>query len=160
MQHSTHGVITHENSIRKADYLYRVSLKGLVRNDKGEVLVVKETGRDWWDLPGGGMDHDEDIALALAREMKEEVNLEGEFGYKILTVEDPIYLNELSGSDVPKGLWQIRLIYEVFPENMVFSAGEDGDETRFINPDTLKDSDREAERRIYQYVQLAEAAAL
>ena len=46
----SHGTINHTTSLRKTDYLYRVSMKGIVKNDKGEVLVVKETGRDWWDL--------------------------------------------------------------------------------------------------------------
>ena len=78
LQHSL-GHISHDNnSDRRTDYLYRISLKGLIRNDAGEVLVVKEAGRDWWDLPGGGMDHGEDIKFALAREMKEEVNMEGD----------------------------------------------------------------------------------
>jgi len=139
------GVITHDNtSSRRTDYLYRVSLKGLVRNDKGEVLVVKEIGRDWWDLPGGGMDHNENIKTAIAREMMEEVNLDGEFSFRILTVDEPAYL------DV-HDFWQLRLVFEIKPENMSFSAGEDGDEIAFIHPETFKDSNREVERRIYTY---------
>lgn len=56
-----HGNINQSALGRKNDYLYRLSLKGLVVNDNGEVLVVKETGRTWWDLLGGGMDHGETI---------------------------------------------------------------------------------------------------
>jgi 8-oxo-dGTP pyrophosphatase MutT (NUDIX family) len=62
-------------------------------NDQGEVLVVKEVGRTWWDLPGGGMDHGEDIKSALARELKEEVNLSSNFTYRVIDVEDPAYLS-------------------------------------------------------------------
>lgn len=139
------GVINHEHpSTRRSDYLYRISIKCLVRNEKGEVLVVKESGRDWWDLPGGGMDHSENIKLAIAREMKEEVNLEDEFTYNIIDVDDPAYLE-------PHDFWQLRLIYAVQPRNMHFSPGEDGDEVAFINPDTFKDSKLEVERRIYNY---------
>lgn len=29
------------------DSLFRISLKAYIENDKGEVLVVKERGRDW-----------------------------------------------------------------------------------------------------------------
>lgn len=73
MTKKPHGIIDQSELGRKTDYLYRVSIKGLIRNSKDEVLVVKEAGRTWWDLPGGGMDHDEDIKSALAREMHEEV---------------------------------------------------------------------------------------
>ena len=57
----TTGEIHHANNPGRTDYLYRVSLKSVIFNDHGEVLVVKESGRDWWDIPGGGMDHGESI---------------------------------------------------------------------------------------------------
>lgn len=142
------GVINYENSNRRTDYLYRISIKGLIRNEKGEVLVVKEAGRDYWDLPGGGMDHNEDLKATIAREMKEEVNLKGDFIYKIIAVDDPAYL---SAHD----FWQVRLIYELKPEDMRFSAGEDGDEIAFILPSTLKDSNSQVEHSIYKYANIA-----
>lgn len=131
-QQNSLGVINHaESSNRRTDYLYRISLKGLIRNSKGEILVVKEMGRDWWDLPGGGMDHNEDIKTALARELKEEVNLSGDFTYHIIDVSEPAYMNT-------HDMWQVRLIFEVIPENMEFSAGEEGDEIAFVNLEEFK----------------------
>ncbi len=41
-----HGVIDHPEGSRKTDYLYRISIKGIILNDAGEVLLVKESGRD------------------------------------------------------------------------------------------------------------------
>lgn len=146
MQNSL-SVIDSEKAGRRVDYLYRISLKGLIRNEKGEVLVVKETGRDWWDLPGGGMDHGEGIQSALAREMKEEVNLEGDFSYSIIAVDEPSYLHA-------HNFWQVRLIYQLNHTNMEFSAGDDADEIKFINPDSFKDSASEVEHRIYKYVNI------
>ncbi len=144
------GVISHEHpSTRRTDYLYRISIKCLVRNDKGEVLVVKETGRTWWDLPGGGMDHGEDIKTAIAREMKEEVNLEEDFDYRIIDVDEPAHLSA-------HNFWQLRLIYEVVPRSMAFTAGEDGDEVEFKDPNSFKDSESEVERRIYRYNAVAQ----
>jgi ADP-ribose pyrophosphatase YjhB (NUDIX family) len=142
---SPHGVIPHHPpSKRKTDFLYRISLKCLIRNDRGEILVVKESGRDWWDLPGGGMDHGEDIASAIAREMREEVNLEGEFTYKIIAVDEPAHLSE-------HDFWQLRLIFEVKPQFMRFSAGDDGDEVNFKDRHIFKSSKVKLERRIYEY---------
>lgn len=142
------GVVPHDASSRRTDFLYRVSLKCLIRNDAGEVLVVKEAGRTWWDLPGGGMDHGESIKAALAREMKEEVNLAGGFAHEIIAVDEPKLLGQYS-------FWQIRLIFELHPDRMDFSPGEDGDEVAFMDPASFKDSDVTTEQRVYRYSQLS-----
>jgi ADP-ribose pyrophosphatase YjhB (NUDIX family) len=138
------GVVPHNNTSRRTDFLYRISLKCLVRNEKGEVLVVKEDGRSWWDLPGGGMDHGEDITSAIAREMKEEVQLEGDFTFRIIDVDEPAHLSA-------HNFWQLRLIFEVKPESMIFSAGDDGDEVAFIDAQFFRDSASAIERRVYDY---------
>ena len=140
-QQTTHGVVVHTNE-RKNDYLYRVSLKCLIRDDEGRVLVVKETGRDWWDLPGGGMDHSESIKTAIAREMQEEVAMTGNFHYRIIAVDEPKLLEVHS-------FWQIRLIFEVTPDIMLFRPGDDGDEIMFVDPTIFKDSINATERFIY-----------
>lgn len=139
-----HGAIDQSEFGRKNDYLYRVSVKGLVLDDAGKVLVVKEAGRDWWDLPGGGMDHDESIKSALARELAEEVNLQGEFTYRIIHADEPHYLPSAN-------VWQVRLIFHVIPENMDFSVGVDADEFAFMNPEVFAASEIDTERRIYDY---------
>lgn len=143
------GVVSHDGeSLRRTDYLYRVSLKCLVLNAAGDVLVVKEAGRDWWDLPGGGMDHGESVAGAIARELAEEVHLQGEFTFRPIAVEEPALLQE-------HGFWQIRLVFKVAPRHMRFAPGSDGDAVAFMNPHQFKDAERRAERRIYEYYQLA-----
>lgn len=143
-----HGNIDQTSLGRKNDYLYRISIKGLVKNKAGEVLVVKEAGRTWWDLPGGGMDHGEDIKSAIAREMKEEVNLSGDFAYQVIDVDNPAYL---ANADV----LQVRLIFQVFPEIMKFTEGIDADKISFLQPESFKDSDSLVERRIYKYANKA-----
>lgn len=133
---------------QKADALFRVSVKGLIRNDVGQVLVVKETGRKGWDMPGGGMEQEESIKQAIARELHEEVKLVGDFTYRIIAIEEPALLKRAA-------IWQIRLIFEVKPENMTFEPGDDGDEAVFINPEQLKDSDDLHEQKVYEYSLLA-----
>lgn len=132
----------------RTDYLFRVSLKALIRNDRGEVLVVKEAGRQAWDLPGGGIDHGEPIRSALARELKEEVGYEGGFEYRLLTADDP---HILEGLDV----YQLRLIAEVWPDAQEFHVGEDCDEIRFINPEELRESAQAVERQVCHYAEVA-----
>lgn len=131
----------------RVDHLYRVSIKALVQNPSGEVLVVKEAGRQAWDLPGGGVDHDETIYDALKRELHEEASYDGEFEYRIIAVEDPHILEGLN-------VYQLRLVMRVIPASYSFSAGEDCDEMKFIDPELLKDSDHDVERKVCSYAKL------
>lgn len=140
---TAHGIIEHA-SMRPTDYLYRISLKCLIVNDARDVLVVKESGRTYWDLPGGGMEHGEDTRTAIAREMREEVNMSGDFVYRIIAVDEPKYLEKY-------GFWQLRLIFAIQQENGAYSAGDDGDEVQFVSPELLKNSEIETEHQIYDY---------
>lgn len=141
------GVIQHKTIAGRVDYLYRVSLKCLIRNEEGKVLVVKEAGRNYWDLPGGGMDHSEDIPTAIRRELREEVNLEGDFTHNIIAVEEPAHL-------AGHNFWQIRLIFEVLPMNIPSQPGNDSDEIAFMPSDNFKNSRFNTERQIYNYTRL------
>ena len=73
MRMNMHGVVKEGGALSSGDYLFRLSLKALIRNDRGEVLLVKESGRTWWDMPGGGMDHSDNFHSGLARELEEEI---------------------------------------------------------------------------------------
>ena len=141
LSHTPHGIISHNNG-RKDDYLYRISLKCLIKDTDSQILVVKEPGRDWWDLPGGGMDHGEDIRAAIAREMNEEVMLTGKFTHRIIAIDEPKLLD-------PHNFWQIRLVFEVTPDQFTFKPGEDGDEVAFIHPTHFKESLKASERFMY-----------
>lgn len=125
------------------DSLFRLSLKAYIENDKGEVLVVKEIDRDWWDLPGGGMEHNESIKEALSRELKEEISHEGDFTYEIIGVEEPHLLL--------RDLWQVRLVFKVKPETFDFKPGDEGDDVKFADPDEFELSESGAERLVCYY---------
>ena len=62
---NVHGAISYSDMPGQNDFLFRVSLKAVILNDGGHVLVVKEKGRDWWDIPGGGLEHGETIKKHL-----------------------------------------------------------------------------------------------
>lgn len=126
------------------DSLYRVSFKCLIQDNQGKVLVVKEMTRESWDLPGGGIDHGESIRDSIARELLEEVAYDGGFTYQILTVDEPVKL-------LTRDVWQMRIIIKINPEYMNFNVGKDADEITFINPQELKNSLHESERKIYEY---------
>jgi len=54
---------------------YRVAVKGLVRDQSGKLLFVQERS-DSWDLPGGGLEHGENIVEALTREFRGELGVD------------------------------------------------------------------------------------
>lgn len=144
---NVHGAIVHKNSGRK-DSLIRVTLKAVILDDRGRILVVKERGRDWWDIPGGGIDHGETIDQALKRELYEEVSFQGDFDFEVLLAEDPQYLENLN-------LYQMRITFLVKPNSMVFDKGDDGDEVQFVDADVYKKSDLWTERQIFKFSTLA-----
>lgn len=129
------------------DSLYRVSLKSIITNEQGLLLVVKEADRSFWDLPGGGMDHGETIREALARELYEEVKLEGEFDYHILMADEPHVLPS-------RPVHQIRLVFRVTPKTLPTQTGVDADEIDYVDPVIFKDSEHHIERNIYKYSRL------
>ena len=53
---------------------YRISVKAAVENTESRVLLLQE--RDGtWELPGGGLEHGENVKEALTREITEETGL-------------------------------------------------------------------------------------
>jgi ADP-ribose pyrophosphatase YjhB (NUDIX family) len=86
----------------------RVRVAALLKNAAGEILLVKQrkNKKDYWLLPGGGIEFGESAVDALARELKEEINVE---------IENPIFLLLNENID-PKG--QKHLIQLIFGANI------------------------------------------
>ena len=125
-------LVTHDSEgTIKRDYLYRVSIKALIYNDAGQILVVKEDGRPLWDLPGGGMDYGETFESALKRELYEEVGYKGNIRYQLFDASDEIYIERIDVN-------QICFYCRVWTENSDFSAGVDADEVMFMDPEELR----------------------
>ncbi len=63
----------------------RIGVRAIIYND-GKILAVKhkskETGeaKDWWAIPGGGLDPGESLEDGLRREMEEELGVKVEPG--------------------------------------------------------------------------------
>ena len=67
------------------DMPYGLTVRGVIKNDNGEILIVKRhpksrTDPEMWELPGGKVEKGEDFDVALVREIKEETALDGKVG--------------------------------------------------------------------------------
>jgi 8-oxo-dGTP pyrophosphatase MutT (NUDIX family) len=121
---------------------YRVSLKAIICNSNGEVLVVKENGSAW-SLPGGGIDHEETIHGALKRELYEEALIEQEFTESLLDTAI-MYVQS-------KEAWLLWLVYKINIKDLTFGVGADADEVAFMNPVLFENSSHESERLVYKF---------
>ena len=133
-------------TIPKGNYpntFYRVSIKAIIRNEKGEVLLVKEKGSNW-SLPGGGMDHGETAEEALAREMYEEALIIENFQARIIGT-NPRFVKD-------KGAWLLWVVYELdMPARFTYGKGADADEVAFIDPKSFKESVNVSEQLVYKW---------
>ena len=91
---------------------YGLTARGIIKNDSGEILIVKRhpksrTDPEMWEIPGGKVENGEDFEDALVREIKEETNLDctvGDFFEAVQidyphkrTVQLVMYLDDVSG---------------------------------------------------------------
>ena len=123
---------------------YRVSIKAVIRNKHGEVLVAKENPKIW-NLVGGGMDHGETPDEALRRELYEEACIRESFDSRIIGV-DSRYLESLEA-------YYMWIVYELDFKGIVpqYEAGKDAYEVMFIDPKKFYESQHLTERMIYKW---------
>ena len=133
-------------SIRK-DYLFRISLKAVIYNTEGKLLVVKEHGLNW-GLPGGGMDFGETFEQALERELYEGVGYKGGFTFDIIDTADPMHLPKINA-------WQVWVLCHVTLEHFDFTGGPDAEALQFIDPLELdKYDDTQARYASHYHIRL------
>lgn len=136
MSRTSHHKSQHPNTF------YRVSLKAVIRDSNGKILVNKEQDSDTWNLPGGGWDHGETEMEALARELYEEVGYNGPFEAKLMATA-VFYLES-------KQAWLLWIVYNITTNNLDFSVGAHCSEIAYIDPKKLKDSTSFEEQWIYE----------
>ena len=86
---------------------YRVSVKAIIKDSDGRVLLLQEADGQW-DLPGGGLEHNESVQDGLAREVLEET------GYRVTSVsEQPVAFWTINRPEFSVLQWFAFVAYEV-----------------------------------------------
>lgn len=78
-------IINVENILINMTLSYGLTVRGIIKNEDGAILIVKRhpksrTDPEMWELPGGKVEEGEFFADALVREIKEETDLDCEVG--------------------------------------------------------------------------------
>ena len=109
---------------------YRVSVKGLMYDKEGRILLARESN-GMWELLGGGLDHDEDPIACLKREIHEET------GLTVTAVSDrPIYF--LTTKRLDHDTYIANVIYEIELSNLNFTPSDECQELRFVTIEEMK----------------------
>lgn len=120
---------------------YRVSIKALIKDKDGHILVVKEN-QDTWSLPGGGLDHGENPTDGVRREIQEELGVT-DIQVNGVACTKTFYLDH-------KQAWLLWVVYDVTLHDTTFTHGKGVDAIAFINRQELAGSDDIFEKLVYE----------
>jgi 8-oxo-dGTP diphosphatase len=81
----------------------KVTVKALIIKDN-KVLLLQGGGRGWWELAGGKIEYGENLKEALARELKEELNVDDVLIGEIIEARTRI-------NDIGEPLHMVFIIY-------------------------------------------------
>lgn len=89
---------------------YRVSTKVLLidKSSNEDGFVVLKNSKGEYELPGGGIEHDESIALSIEREIEEELKIKIKIEESILT---PIFFDIYKSRS--HDIWVAFAIYKI-----------------------------------------------
>lgn len=107
---------------------FHVTVKGLVFDAHGAVLLLREES-GVFDLPGGRLEHGEDLVACLERECREEMGL----ACRVLD-----RLPRLAWTATDKhGIWRLMLCHAIELEHLRFSPSEECAGIEFATRDDL-----------------------
>ena len=122
---------------------YRGTIKAVIHDNNGAILVVKESS-DFIDLPGGGIDHGETLQQAMTRELAEEIGYDGTFMMDLVGAE---VLERRNGNGhVLFIVYNVTLQTPYSPTN-----GTDATEVFFVDPHQYKGETDRSLQMIYKY---------
>lgn len=123
---------------------YRVTAKALIFDDARRLLLTRN-GEGFWEVPGGGWEHDESFADGLAREIQEEL------GVGVTSVGDVLFMYR--GVNRRHGFRSLRIVVPVELSSHDLVVGDGMVEARFFDREEFLTLDMtRAEGDIHDFV--------
>jgi len=121
-----------------SDSRYRVSVKALIQDEAGHILLLQTT-QDGWELPGGGMDYGEEPIQALRREIQEELGVEA----KSIENDPMLVLTDKTPVGKRAGQWRLWLVYRatVNSDEIVIGNEVDALDWKYLKAGDLEKSE-------------------
>ena len=111
---------------------YRVSVKALILNETRDKFLICKEDNGKWELPGGGLDWDENHKDCLSREIMEEMGLEVTW-----IADNPSYFFTFAFERHPgRGA---NVIYEATVKDLNFTPSDECVEIAFIDINSAED---------------------
>ncbi len=112
---------------------YRVSLKILILDEKGEKFLAIKNPKGKWNLPGGGLDWGEAPEACIRRELMEETGLEATW----VSPQPCYFMAGPSTDDIQRAL----PVYEVKVSHFNFTPSNECNEMKFISASEMPSMD-------------------
>lgn len=113
-----------------AQNYYRVSVKGIIIDDEGRILLsLEDNGK--WEMLGGGLDHDEDPIVCLKREIAEETGL-------VVTHVSPSPKYFVTCRRENADTYIANVIYEIKLQDLNFTPSDECQELRFFTTEEMR----------------------
>ncbi|MFZ1987955.1 MAG: NUDIX hydrolase [Minisyncoccia bacterium] len=129
-------------------FIGKVAMKVVVERSDGAILLVRDFGKELWDLPGGRLNTNELPLEALAREVREELGIAVEIKNPVCT--DTFLLSDEEGH--PHFLVVYRAVMRDENDSLVL-APDEIEEARWATEEEIKELSfwKEYERALAEY---------
>ena len=112
----------------------KITTRALIFNSENKLLTVQHHGSDFWALPGGKADTEEDLKACLKREIHEELGLQ-------CTIGDLAFVHEFQWSAESDVTTEFFFILHIYEENIEKFSGKYAEqELKKISWNTLEEN--------------------
>lgn len=128
----------------------------VVRNERGELLMIHRTDNNLWALPGGGHDIGESVSDTVVREVREETGIEVEVTGLVGTYTKPRDVMAYNDGEVRQ---QFSLCFTARPLGGKLKTSSKSRQVRWVDPTELDHLDIHPSMRLRIEHALDERAA-